>query len=179
MAGDIATEVGDETTEPLESETDQASTESAVKDVFTTLSFSQEVEKIPEEVAKFPLEYHRSQQRQHPSWQKLQLCLNTLAFLHFCALVKESSVLSDSNKHQVVPREFIGIIKRQQSVILRNIFAYGKVSKESLVFFHIPEEPRAEGVLDYLIPHRTFTGNRPSLSALYYRSRLQMIKSRF
>ncbi|EFJ06858.1 hypothetical protein SELMODRAFT_430331 [Selaginella moellendorffii] len=38
MAGAIATEVGDETAEPLESETDQA-TESAVKDVFTTLSF--------------------------------------------------------------------------------------------------------------------------------------------
>ncbi|EFJ08860.1 hypothetical protein SELMODRAFT_428634 [Selaginella moellendorffii] len=72
---EILLEVGDETTEPLESETDQASTESAVKDLFTTLSFrdvckSQEVEKIPEEVAKFPLEYHRSQQRQDPSWQR-------------------------------------------------------------------------------------------------------------
>ncbi|EFJ05242.1 hypothetical protein SELMODRAFT_431744 [Selaginella moellendorffii] len=55
MAGAIATEVGDETAEPLESETDKASTESAVKDVFTTLSFTQEVEKIPEEVAKFLL----------------------------------------------------------------------------------------------------------------------------
>ncbi|EFJ04617.1 hypothetical protein SELMODRAFT_138473 [Selaginella moellendorffii] len=48
------------------------------------------------------------------------ISLNSFAFLHFCALVKESSVLSDSNKHQVVPCDFIGIIKRQQSVILRS-----------------------------------------------------------
>ncbi|EFJ05386.1 hypothetical protein SELMODRAFT_431628 [Selaginella moellendorffii] len=39
----------------------------------------------------------------------------------------ESSVLSDSNKHQVVLCDFIGIIKRQQSVILRKLHANDEI----------------------------------------------------
>jgi glucose-6-phosphate isomerase len=75
---------------------------------------------------------------------------------------------------RVVPCDFIGIIKSQQSVYLKgeivsnhdelmcNFFAQA----DALAYGKTREELRAEGVPDYLIPHKTFTGNRPSLSML-------------
>eukprot|EP00271_Cylindrocystis_brebissonii_P011937 TRINITY_DN29970_c0_g1_i1.p1 TRINITY_DN29970_c0_g1~~TRINITY_DN29970_c0_g1_i1.p1 ORF type:complete len:657 (-),score=117.64 TRINITY_DN29970_c0_g1_i1:549-2303(-) len=75
---------------------------------------------------------------------------------------------------RVVPCDFIGIIKSQQSVYLTgeivsnhdelmcNFFAQA----DALAYGKTREELRAEGVPDYLIPHKTFTGNRPSLSIL-------------
>jgi len=71
-----------------------------------------------------------------------------------------------------VPAEFIGVIKSQQSVYLKgevvsnhdelmcNFFAQA----DALAVGKSPLDLRAEGVPDYLIPHKTFTGNRPSLS---------------
>lgn len=73
-----------------------------------------------------------------------------------------------------VPAEFIGIIKSQQSVYLKgevvsnhdelmcNFFAQA----DALAVGKSPIDLRAEGVPDYLIPHKTFTGNRPSLSIM-------------
>ncbi|CAI7925038.1 unnamed protein product, partial [Closterium sp. NIES-53] len=75
---------------------------------------------------------------------------------------------------RVVPCDFIGIIKSQQSVYLKgeivsnhdelmcNFFAQA----DALAYGKTGEELKAEGVPDHLIPHKTFTGNRPSLSIL-------------
>eukprot|EP00246_Nothoceros_aenigmaticus_P013046 TRINITY_DN4315_c0_g1_i1.p1 TRINITY_DN4315_c0_g1~~TRINITY_DN4315_c0_g1_i1.p1 ORF type:complete len:648 (-),score=108.69 TRINITY_DN4315_c0_g1_i1:700-2643(-) len=75
---------------------------------------------------------------------------------------------------RVVPCDFIGITKSQQSVYLKdeivsnhdelmcNFFAQA----DALAYGKTREELRAEGVPDFLIPHKTFTGNRPSLSIL-------------
>jgi glucose-6-phosphate isomerase len=75
---------------------------------------------------------------------------------------------------RVVPCEFIGIVKSQQSVYLTgevvsnhdelmcNYFAQA----DALAVGKDPITLRAENVPDHLIPHKTFTGNRPSLSLL-------------
>lgn len=75
---------------------------------------------------------------------------------------------------RVVPCEFIGIIRSQQSVYLKgeivsnhdelmcNFFAQA----DALAYGKTPEQLRSENVPDYLIPHRTFTGNRPSASIM-------------
>ena len=73
---------------------------------------------------------------------------------------------------RVIPAEFIGVIKSQQSVYLKgeivsnhdelmcNFFAQA----DALAVGKTAIELRAEGCPDSLIPHKTFTGNRPSLS---------------
>ncbi|KAL3144094.1 hypothetical protein ABBQ32_003885 [Trebouxia sp. C0010 RCD-2024] len=75
---------------------------------------------------------------------------------------------------RVIPCEFIGILKSQQSVYLKgevvsnhdelmcNFFAQA----DALAKGKTAVELRAENVPDHLIPHKTFTGNRPSLSIL-------------
>ena len=75
---------------------------------------------------------------------------------------------------RVIPAEFIGVVKSQQSVYLKgeivsnhdelmcNFFAQA----DALAVGKTAIELRAEGVPDSLIPHKTFTGNRPSLSLL-------------
>jgi glucose-6-phosphate isomerase len=75
---------------------------------------------------------------------------------------------------RVVPAEFIGVVKSQQSVYLKgeivsnhdelmcNFFAQA----DALAVGKTAVELRAEGCPDSLIPHKTFTGNRPSLSLL-------------
>ncbi|PRW05792.1 cytosolic phosphoglucose isomerase isoform A [Chlorella sorokiniana] len=75
---------------------------------------------------------------------------------------------------RIVPCEFIGTIKSQQSVYLKgelvsnhdelmcNFFAQADalaIGKDSVTL-------RAENVPEYLIPHKTFSGNRPSTSLL-------------
>lgn len=75
---------------------------------------------------------------------------------------------------RVVPCEFIGIIKSQQSVYLRNEIVSNHdelmcnffAQADALANGKSPVELRAENVPDGLIPHRTFSGNRPSLSIL-------------
>jgi len=75
---------------------------------------------------------------------------------------------------RVIPCDFIGVVKSQQSVYLKgeivsnhdelmcNFFAQA----DALAFGKTAVELRAESVPDALIPHKTFTGNRPSLSIL-------------
>merc|ERR1712023_64630 len=75
---------------------------------------------------------------------------------------------------RVVPCDFIGTIKSQQSVYLKgeivsnhdelmcNFFAQA----DALACGKTAVELRAESVPDSLIPHKTFTGNRPSTSIL-------------
>jgi glucose-6-phosphate isomerase len=75
---------------------------------------------------------------------------------------------------RVVPAEFIGVIRSQQSVYLKgeivsnhdelmcNFFAQA----DALALGKSPVELRSENVPDPLIPHKTFTGNRPSMSIM-------------
>ena len=75
---------------------------------------------------------------------------------------------------RVIPCDFIGTIKSQQSVYLKgeivsnhdelmcNFFAQA----DALATGKNAVELRAENVPDNLIPHKTFTGNRPSTSIL-------------
>ena len=75
---------------------------------------------------------------------------------------------------RVIPAEFIGVVKSQQSVYLKgeivsnhdelmcNFFAQA----DALALGKSSRELRAEGCPDSLIPHKVFTGNRPSLSLL-------------
>ena len=50
-------------------------------------------------------------------------------------------------------------------MLLANVFAQG----EALALGKTPEEVRAEGSPDWLLPHRTFEGNRPSNTILLQR----------
>ena len=50
-------------------------------------------------------------------------------------------------------------------MLLANVLAQG----EALAFGKTPEEVRAEGSPDWLVPHRTFEGNRPSNTILLQR----------
>lgn len=73
-----------------------------------------------------------------------------------------------------VPAEFIGVVRSQQSVYLKgeivsnhdelmcNFFAQA----DALAIGKAPVELRSENVPDMLIPHKTFTGNRPSMSIM-------------
>jgi hypothetical protein len=73
-----------------------------------------------------------------------------------------------------VPAEFIGVVRSQQSVYLKgeivsnhdelmcNFFAQA----DALAVGKTPIELRSENVPDSLIPHKTFTGNRPSMSIM-------------
>ncbi|GAB4817678.1 hypothetical protein N2152v2_004724 [Parachlorella kessleri] len=75
---------------------------------------------------------------------------------------------------RVVPAEFVGVVRSQQDVYLKG----EKVSShEELMcnFFAQPDalalgkdaaQLRAEGVPEHLVSHKTFTGNRPSISLL-------------
>ncbi|KAF6251591.1 phosphoglucose isomerase [Scenedesmus sp. NREL 46B-D3] len=75
---------------------------------------------------------------------------------------------------RVVPCDFIGIVRSQQSVYLKdeivsnhdelmcNFFAQA----DALAYGKSREELRSQNVPDFLIPHRSFTGNRPSTSLL-------------
>ena len=75
---------------------------------------------------------------------------------------------------RTIPCDFIGIIKSQQSVYLKgeivsnhdelmcNFFAQA----DALAVGKTDVELRSENVPTFLIPHKTFTGNRPSLSIM-------------
>ncbi|XP_057519059.1 glucose-6-phosphate isomerase, cytosolic [Amaranthus tricolor] len=75
---------------------------------------------------------------------------------------------------RVIPCDFIGIAKSQQPVYLKgevvsnhdelmsNFFA----QPDALAYGKTQEELQRENVSPHLIPHKTFTGNRPSLSLL-------------
>jgi glucose-6-phosphate isomerase len=67
-----------------------------------------------------------------------------------------------------IPCDFIGFYKalhpigNHHDLLMANLFAQG----EALAFGKSAEEVRAEGVPEWLVPHRTFEGNRPSNTIL-------------
>ncbi|KAJ6843918.1 glucose-6-phosphate isomerase, cytosolic [Iris pallida] len=75
---------------------------------------------------------------------------------------------------RVIPCDFIGVMKTQQPVYLKgetvsnhdelmsNFFA----QPDALAYGKTPEQLLGENVANHLIPHKTFSGNRPSLSLL-------------
>ncbi len=68
----------------------------------------------------------------------------------------------------LVPCDFIAFgqplnpVGQHHDLLLANVFAQG----EALAFGKTPAELRAEGTAEWLVPHRTFEGNRPSNTLL-------------
>jgi glucose-6-phosphate isomerase len=69
---------------------------------------------------------------------------------------------------RLIPCDFIGFcrslnpIGAHHDLLMSNLFA----QSEALAFGKTPEEVKAEGAPDWLVPHRTFEGNRPSNTIL-------------
>src|SRR5712691_9696854 len=69
---------------------------------------------------------------------------------------------------RLIPCDFIAFgrplnpLGRHHDMLLANVFAQA----EALAFGRTPEEVRAEGTPDWLVPHRVFQGNRPSNTIL-------------
>jgi glucose-6-phosphate isomerase len=69
---------------------------------------------------------------------------------------------------RLIPCDFIAFgqplnpLGQQHDMLLANVLAQG----EALAFGKTPEEVRAEGSPDWLVPHRSFEGNRPSNTIL-------------
>jgi len=65
---------------------------------------------------------------------------------------------------RLIPCDFIGFYKtlnplsKHHDILLANVFA----QTEALAFGKTPEQVKAEGTPDWLVPHRVFDGNRPS-----------------
>jgi glucose-6-phosphate isomerase len=72
---------------------------------------------------------------------------------------------------RLIPCDFIAFgqslnpLGRHHDVLLANVFA----QTEALAFGKTPEEVKAEGTPDWLVPHRVFEGNRPSNTILALR----------
>jgi len=72
---------------------------------------------------------------------------------------------------RLVPCDFIAFAQalnplgRHHDMLVANVLAQG----EALAFGKTPDEVRAEGSPDWLVPHRTFEGNRPSNTLLLER----------
>jgi glucose-6-phosphate isomerase len=69
---------------------------------------------------------------------------------------------------RLIPCDFIAFSKalnplgRHHDMLLANVFA----QTEALAFGKTPEQVKAEGTPDWLVPHRVFEGNRPSNTIL-------------
>src|SRR6516162_7294595 len=69
---------------------------------------------------------------------------------------------------RLIPCDFIGFahaltpLGRHHDMLLANVFA----QTEALSFGKTPEQVKAEGTPDWLMPHRVFAGNRPSNTIL-------------
>src|SRR5205807_226959 len=69
---------------------------------------------------------------------------------------------------KLVPADFIGFshtlnpIGDHPDLLMANVFA----QTEALAFGKTPEQVRAEGTEEWLVPHRVFEGNRPSNTIL-------------
>jgi glucose-6-phosphate isomerase len=65
---------------------------------------------------------------------------------------------------RLIPCDFIAFLKtlnplgQHHDMLLANVFAQA----EALAFGKTPEEAKAEGMPERLVPHRVFAGNRPS-----------------
>jgi glucose-6-phosphate isomerase len=72
---------------------------------------------------------------------------------------------------RLIPCDFIAFgqalnpLGQHHDLLLANVFAQG----EALAFGKTPEEVKAEGSPEWLVPHRTFAGNRPSNTLLLER----------
>ena len=69
---------------------------------------------------------------------------------------------------RLIPRDFIAFgqplnpLGQHHDMLLANVFA----QTEALAFGKTPEQVKAEGTPDWLVPHRVFEGNRPSNTIL-------------
>jgi len=69
---------------------------------------------------------------------------------------------------RLIPCDFIGFCQalnplgNHHDLLMANVFA----QTEALAFGKTPEEVKAEGTPDWLVPHRTFEGNRPTTTIL-------------
>jgi glucose-6-phosphate isomerase len=69
---------------------------------------------------------------------------------------------------KLIPCDFLGFARslnplgRHHDLLMANVFAQA----EALAFGKTAEEVKAEGTTDWLVPHRTFPGNRPSNTLL-------------
>jgi glucose-6-phosphate isomerase len=69
---------------------------------------------------------------------------------------------------RLIPCDFIGFANTlnplgdHHNLLMANVFAQG----EALAFGKTPEQVKAEGTPDWLVPHRVFEGNRPSSTFL-------------
>jgi glucose-6-phosphate isomerase len=69
---------------------------------------------------------------------------------------------------KLIPCDFIGFCQslnplgNHHDLLMSNVFAQA----EALAFGKTPEAVKAEGTADWLVPHRTFEGNRPSNTLL-------------
>jgi glucose-6-phosphate isomerase len=69
---------------------------------------------------------------------------------------------------RLIPCDFIAFdralnaVGRHHDILLANVFA----QSEALAFGKTPEQVKAEGTPDWLVPHRVFEGNRPSNTIL-------------
>lgn len=69
---------------------------------------------------------------------------------------------------RLIPSDFIAFCQaltplgRHHDILLANVFA----QTEALAFGKTPEQVKAEGTPDWLVPHRVFEGNRPSNTIL-------------
>jgi glucose-6-phosphate isomerase len=69
---------------------------------------------------------------------------------------------------KLIPCDFIGFVQalnplgNHHDLLLANVFAQA----EALAFGRTPQEVGAEGTPEWLVPHRTFEGNRPSTTIL-------------
>ena len=69
---------------------------------------------------------------------------------------------------RLIPCDFIGFGKtlnplgNHHDLLMANVFAQG----EALAFGKTPDDVKAEGTPDWLVPHRVFEGNRPSSTFL-------------
>jgi glucose-6-phosphate isomerase len=72
---------------------------------------------------------------------------------------------------RLIPCDFIAfaqplnVLGRHHDMLMANVFA----QTEALAFGKTPEAVKAEGTPDWLVPHRTFEGNRPSNTILALR----------
>jgi glucose-6-phosphate isomerase len=69
---------------------------------------------------------------------------------------------------RLIPCDFIGFanslnpLGRHHDILMSNVFAQG----EALAFGKTPEQVRAEGTAEEVVPHRVMEGNRPSNTIL-------------
>ena len=78
---------------------------------------------------------------------------------------------------RLIPCDFIAFAEtlnplgRHHDMLLANVFA----QTEALAFGKTPEQVKAEGTPDWLVPHRVFEGNRPSNTILAERLTPEML----